>query len=398
MAGRASVELKSRELGLDLGARPDVISKVVERVKQREAEGWSYEAADASFELLVRDELGEVPTRFAVESYRVIIDRREDGALVSEATVKVQADGQPGHLHQGGQRAGQRPGPGAALRPRRGVSAAARVRADRLQGAHPAGQGHGRGHPRAGGNLRPATGMDHRRRARQRRRGVLAGSARCRPIRPAAGTACGSSTSSTAKTRGSRLRASTQSAHEWSQAGPAPQAGAASVTCISVGSWSWPQSPAAPESARACRSPRRPAAPPRHRGGRCAAAPQRDEPEEDRAEQCHGREEPDDDRRRPKPGHGEHREHDERKQRRRPRGATSALDGHGRQRRGHPSSMRDGARPLAAAPVTLPHRAHRPLRDARSGYRLGAGRYPVGRRRGFRGGAALSALTVAAID
>jgi 2-isopropylmalate synthase len=93
MAGRASVELKSRELGLDIGARPDVISKVVERVKQREAEGWSYEAADASFELLVRDELGDVPRKFTVESYRVIIDRREDGALVSEATVKVKANG-----------------------------------------------------------------------------------------------------------------------------------------------------------------------------------------------------------------------------------------------------------------------------------------------------------------
>jgi 2-isopropylmalate synthase len=93
MAGRASVELKSRELGLDIGARPDVISKVVERVKRREAEGWSYEAADASFELLVRDELGDVPTKFTVESYRVIIDRREDGALVSEATVKVKANG-----------------------------------------------------------------------------------------------------------------------------------------------------------------------------------------------------------------------------------------------------------------------------------------------------------------
>src|SRR6476659_1808385 len=93
MAGRASVELKSRELGLDLGARPDVVSKVVERVKQRKAEGWSYEAADASFELLVRDELGDVPTKFTVESYRVIIDRREDGALVSEATVKVKANG-----------------------------------------------------------------------------------------------------------------------------------------------------------------------------------------------------------------------------------------------------------------------------------------------------------------
>jgi 2-isopropylmalate synthase len=94
MAGRASVELKSAELGVDVTSRPDVVSKVVARVKDREAAGWSYEAADASFELLLRDELGERTDLFAVESYRVIVDRREDGAMVSEATVKVVAGGE----------------------------------------------------------------------------------------------------------------------------------------------------------------------------------------------------------------------------------------------------------------------------------------------------------------
>ncbi len=98
MAGRASVELKSRELGVDVAARPDVVGKVVERVKLREAEGWSYEAADASFELLLRDELADPGDAgdlapFVVESYRVIVERREDGAIVSEATVKVVAGG-----------------------------------------------------------------------------------------------------------------------------------------------------------------------------------------------------------------------------------------------------------------------------------------------------------------
>ena len=98
MAGRASVELKSRELGVDVSSRPDVVGKVVERVKQREAEGWSYEAADASFELLLRDELESaeevVPQPFTVESYRVIVERREDATLVSEATVKLHAGGE----------------------------------------------------------------------------------------------------------------------------------------------------------------------------------------------------------------------------------------------------------------------------------------------------------------
>jgi len=93
MAGRASVELKSAELGMDVTDRPDVVSKVVDRVKDRESTGWSYEAADASFELLVRDELGSAPARFELESYRTIVDRREDGTVVTEATVKVHAGG-----------------------------------------------------------------------------------------------------------------------------------------------------------------------------------------------------------------------------------------------------------------------------------------------------------------
>jgi 2-isopropylmalate synthase len=91
MAGRASVELKSAELGMDVTSRPDVVSRVVDRVKERESAGWSYEAADASFELLVREELQSAPVQFVLESYRVIIDRREDGSPTTEATVKVHA-------------------------------------------------------------------------------------------------------------------------------------------------------------------------------------------------------------------------------------------------------------------------------------------------------------------
>jgi 2-isopropylmalate synthase len=94
MAGRASVELKASELGVDVGSRPDVVGKVVDVVKSREASGWSYEAADASFELLLRDHLDEAQLEpFTVESYRVMVDRRDDGAMVSEATVKVHAGG-----------------------------------------------------------------------------------------------------------------------------------------------------------------------------------------------------------------------------------------------------------------------------------------------------------------
>jgi len=95
MAGRASIELKSKELGFDLAGSNEVLSAVVERVKALEAKGWSFEAADASFELILRDELpGGRKKHFMVESWRTIVEQRPDGEVVSEATVKVHAGGE----------------------------------------------------------------------------------------------------------------------------------------------------------------------------------------------------------------------------------------------------------------------------------------------------------------
>ena len=96
MAGRASIELKSRELGLDLTGHPETLTSVTRTVKELEAGGWSFVAADASFELLVRSQLpGQGFTRpFALESYRVQVEHREDGSVVSEATVKMRVRGE----------------------------------------------------------------------------------------------------------------------------------------------------------------------------------------------------------------------------------------------------------------------------------------------------------------
>ncbi|MCQ0023542.1 citramalate synthase, partial [Streptomyces somaliensis DSM 40738] len=95
MAGRASVELKGRELGVDLGGDREVVGRVVERVKERESRGYTYEAADASFELLLREEAEGRPLRFfRTESWRTIVEDRPDGSHANEATVKVWADGE----------------------------------------------------------------------------------------------------------------------------------------------------------------------------------------------------------------------------------------------------------------------------------------------------------------
>ena len=95
MAGRASIELKGRELGYDLAGDREVLGRVVQRVKELESRGFSFEAADASFELLLRDEVaGERRRHFTVESWRAIVEQDADGAVRSEATVKVHAGGE----------------------------------------------------------------------------------------------------------------------------------------------------------------------------------------------------------------------------------------------------------------------------------------------------------------
>ncbi|MFF5128001.1 citramalate synthase [Streptomyces syringium] len=95
MAGRASIELKGKELGIDLGGDRALVARVVERVKERELAGYTYEAADASFELLLRAEVeGRARRYYRVESWRAIVEDRPDGTHANEATVKLWAKGE----------------------------------------------------------------------------------------------------------------------------------------------------------------------------------------------------------------------------------------------------------------------------------------------------------------
>jgi len=93
MAGRASVELKGRELGIDVTRDRAVIGRVAEQVKDMEARGYNFESADASFELLLRTALGEQHEYFTVSSWRVTVERDANGAVTSQASVKLTAQG-----------------------------------------------------------------------------------------------------------------------------------------------------------------------------------------------------------------------------------------------------------------------------------------------------------------
>jgi 2-isopropylmalate synthase len=97
MAGRASIELKGRELGFDLAGDDgdrELVTRITARVKELESRGYTFEAADASFELLLIEEVDGVrPSYFTVESWRVITDSKPGEEAVSEATIKLHAGG-----------------------------------------------------------------------------------------------------------------------------------------------------------------------------------------------------------------------------------------------------------------------------------------------------------------
>src|SRR5690606_1265948 len=96
MAGRASVELKGKELGFDLAGQSELLGRVTERLKNAEAAGYTFDAADASFELLLRSELGDLPRYWQVERWSVNVETRVPGEpdADAEAVVKLTAGNQ----------------------------------------------------------------------------------------------------------------------------------------------------------------------------------------------------------------------------------------------------------------------------------------------------------------
>jgi 2-isopropylmalate synthase len=94
LSGRATIKQRVRELGYPLHEEKELADRVLKRIKEQEYAGYHYEAADASFELLLRAELGLKVELFHLEAFRIIVEKREDGETVSEATVKVHVDGE----------------------------------------------------------------------------------------------------------------------------------------------------------------------------------------------------------------------------------------------------------------------------------------------------------------
>lgn len=97
-AGQSNLRKRLSEAGLKVEKGDPALGRILEEVKAREAEGYAYDTAQASFELLARDALGQMPDFFEVKRYRVTVERRKNKynkmVSVSEAVVVVKVDGE----------------------------------------------------------------------------------------------------------------------------------------------------------------------------------------------------------------------------------------------------------------------------------------------------------------
>ncbi|MYH39468.1 MAG: citramalate synthase, partial [Candidatus Dadabacteria bacterium] len=93
-SGRANIAYKAQELGVEIDPKDERILEILNELKVLENQGYEFEGADASFELLVRKTLGTYKKRFYLKNTRTLVEKREeDEEPLSEATAEVQVNG-----------------------------------------------------------------------------------------------------------------------------------------------------------------------------------------------------------------------------------------------------------------------------------------------------------------
>jgi 2-isopropylmalate synthase len=97
LSGKTSIILKAKEMELDLSKNDPGTKKILKLVQNLENQGYYYEAADASFELLMKKVLKKYTPFFILEGFKVSMEKREDNTLISEATIKVRVNRKEEH-------------------------------------------------------------------------------------------------------------------------------------------------------------------------------------------------------------------------------------------------------------------------------------------------------------
>ncbi|MDA3793180.1 MAG: citramalate synthase [Elusimicrobia bacterium] len=97
LAGASNIKFKSKEFGIDFSKDNDQVGSLLKTIKKKEDEGYYFEGAEASFELIMLRQSGVKKKFFDLEGFRVIIESNSEGELKSEATIKVKVNGVKEH-------------------------------------------------------------------------------------------------------------------------------------------------------------------------------------------------------------------------------------------------------------------------------------------------------------
>ncbi len=102
LSGKSNIEFKAKELGIEINGELNLSKKLLDKIKSLEDQGFQFEAAEGSFELLIREATGEYKPFFNFLGFRLITEMNSDGKLESEATIKVEVDGTLEHTAANG--------------------------------------------------------------------------------------------------------------------------------------------------------------------------------------------------------------------------------------------------------------------------------------------------------
>jgi 2-isopropylmalate synthase len=94
LAGQSNLLFKAQELNLDISKEHSKTKAVIDKIKDMEHQGYQFEGADASLELLLREAYGEVEEMFELESFKIIVGKEANDGIVSEAIVKLNIAGE----------------------------------------------------------------------------------------------------------------------------------------------------------------------------------------------------------------------------------------------------------------------------------------------------------------
>ncbi|HEX3011818.1 MAG TPA: citramalate synthase, partial [Syntrophomonadaceae bacterium] len=97
LSGLSNLLYKAKELNLDINSYDDKTREVIKEIKEMENEGFQFEGADASLELFLRKAFGQYEEFFQLKNLKIILEKNEDGAIISEAMVKLTVNGETIH-------------------------------------------------------------------------------------------------------------------------------------------------------------------------------------------------------------------------------------------------------------------------------------------------------------